>query len=97
MVRALLCQAAVFHAPTDLIIMVCTRRPDHPYWSWVKWLPHAQHPSEVDYAGPIRLIDPSLQACIQIAVEQRVHEIPHLVFRLATEPRRHVCRGVNLD
>ncbi|HWM58063.1 MAG TPA: type VII secretion protein EccCa [Pseudonocardia sp.] len=63
LVRALLCQAAVFHAPTDLIIMICTRRPDHPYWSWVKWLPHAQHPSEVDYAGPVRLIDPSLQAC----------------------------------
>ena len=55
-------QAAVFHAPTELIIMVCTARPDHPNWAWVKWLPHAQHPTEVDFAGPVRLLDPSLQA-----------------------------------
>jgi S-DNA-T family DNA segregation ATPase FtsK/SpoIIIE len=61
LVRALLCQAAVFHAPSDLIIMICTDRPDAPEWSWVKWLPHAQHPSELDHAGPVRLLDPSLQ------------------------------------
>ena len=63
LVRALLCQAAVFHAPTDLIIMVCTAQPNHPEWAWVKWLPHARHPSEVDFAGPVRLVDPSLQTC----------------------------------
>ena len=62
LVRALLCQAAVFHAPTELIIMVCTARPNHPDWAWVKWLPHARHPTEVDFAGPVRLVDPSLQA-----------------------------------
>jgi DNA segregation ATPase FtsK/SpoIIIE, S-DNA-T family len=63
LVRSLLCQAAVFHAPTDLIITVCTAQPNHPDWAWVKWLPHARHPSEVDFAGPVRLVDPSLQAC----------------------------------
>ena len=62
LVRALLCQAAVFHAPADLIIMVCPARPEDPNWAWVKWLPHAQHPTEVDFAGPVRLVDPSLQA-----------------------------------
>jgi S-DNA-T family DNA segregation ATPase FtsK/SpoIIIE len=61
LVRALLCQAAVFHAPPDLIVMVATARPDHPDWAWVKWLPHARHPTELDYAGPVRLVDPSLQ------------------------------------
>ena len=61
LVRALLAQAAVFHAPTEMIIMVCTGRPADPDWSWVKWLPHAQHPTEVDFAGPVRLLDPSLQ------------------------------------
>ena len=61
LVRALLCQAAVFHAPSDLIVVVATARPDHPDWAWVKWLPHARHPTELDYAGPVRLIDPSLQ------------------------------------
>jgi S-DNA-T family DNA segregation ATPase FtsK/SpoIIIE len=62
MVRALLCQTAVFHSPQDLIVMVCTDRPEHPDWAWVKWLPHAQHPTELDYAGPLRLVDRSLQA-----------------------------------
>jgi len=61
LVRALLCQAAVFHAPSDLVVLVCTAHPDHPDWAWVKWLPHARHPSELDYAGPVRLVDPSLQ------------------------------------
>jgi S-DNA-T family DNA segregation ATPase FtsK/SpoIIIE len=61
MVRALLCQAAAFHAPADLVIMVCTSDPDGPAWSRVKWLPHAHHPVELDHAGPVRLIDPALQ------------------------------------
>ena len=62
LVRALICQAAMYHAPSDLIVMICTARPDAPEWSWAKWLPHAQHPDELDHAGPVRLIDPSLQA-----------------------------------
>jgi S-DNA-T family DNA segregation ATPase FtsK/SpoIIIE len=62
LVRALLCQVATFHAPTDLMVVVCTDNPDHPDWAWVKWLPHAQHPTDLDHAGPVRLIDPSLQA-----------------------------------
>lgn len=61
LVRSLICQAATFHAPSDLIVVVCTRDPDDPAWSWVKWLPHAQHPVELDHAGPVRLIDPALQ------------------------------------
>ena len=61
LVRALLCQAAAFHAPSDLIVVVATARPDHPDWAWIKWLPHARHPSEVDYAGPVRMVAPSLQ------------------------------------
>ena len=41
--------------------MVSTAQPNHPEWAWVKWLPHARHPTEVDFAGPVRLVDPSLQ------------------------------------
>jgi len=62
LVRALLCQAVTFHAPSDLVVMICTDRPDAPEWSWAKWVPHAQHREQLDYAGPVRLIDPSLQA-----------------------------------
>jgi S-DNA-T family DNA segregation ATPase FtsK/SpoIIIE len=60
--RALLIQAATFHAPDDLRIAICTRDPDAPDWSWAKWLPHAQLPDENDNVGPMRLITPSLAA-----------------------------------
>ncbi len=58
--RSIVIQAATFHAPTDLQILLCTRAPDGPAWGWAKWLPHAQHPTEVDHAGPVRMISPSL-------------------------------------
>ncbi len=56
MVRSLLCQAATFHAPEDLRIVVVTDDGSRPQWEWAKWLPHALHPTETDGAGPIRLI-----------------------------------------
>ncbi|MFB9239661.1 type VII secretion protein EccCa [Plantactinospora siamensis] len=60
--RALVAQAVTWHAPTDLRVAVCTADATASAWSWVKWLPHAQHPTEVDHAGPVRLIHPSLSA-----------------------------------
>lgn len=58
--RSILAQAATFHAPTDLQILLCTPAPDGPAWGWAKWLPHSQHPTEVDHAGPVRMIGRSL-------------------------------------
>ncbi|NUR29039.1 MAG: type VII secretion protein EccCa [Catenulispora sp.] len=54
--RALLGQLATFHAPADLRIAVCTSRIRAADWSWVKWLPHTQHPTLVDGAGPVRMV-----------------------------------------
>jgi S-DNA-T family DNA segregation ATPase FtsK/SpoIIIE len=36
--RAVVCQAAAFHAPEDLRIVPCA----DDGWDWAKWLPHAQ-------------------------------------------------------
>ncbi|MEE1926735.1 type VII secretion protein EccCa [Streptomyces sp. TRM 70351] len=58
--RAVLAQAVTFHAPRDLRVLVCTRDVDGPDWAWVKWLPHAHHPEEVDHAGPVRMVHRSL-------------------------------------
>ncbi|MEJ2869026.1 type VII secretion protein EccCa [Actinomycetospora sp. OC33-EN08] len=48
--RAVLAQLAALHAPDDVRLAVCC--PDGPdaaaaraAWDWVKWLPHARHPS----------------------------------------------------
>ncbi|GAA3283517.1 type VII secretion protein EccCa [Dactylosporangium vinaceum] len=60
--RALVAQAVTWHAPGDLRVAVCTGDPEASGWAWVKWLPHAQHRTEVDHAGPVRLVSPSMTA-----------------------------------
>ncbi len=54
--RAVICQMAVFHAPDDLLVAICTGPDRRGAWEWVKWLPHAQHPSRGDALGPVRLV-----------------------------------------
>ncbi|MFC0544986.1 type VII secretion protein EccCa [Kutzneria chonburiensis] len=61
-VRSLVAHVATFHPPQDLRILICTSDQDGPAWGWAKWLPHCHHPDEVDYAGPLRMINPSLVA-----------------------------------
>jgi S-DNA-T family DNA segregation ATPase FtsK/SpoIIIE len=58
-VRAMLCQLAVFHTPEELRVGVCTSGSAQERWEWVKWLPHALHQSEHDAAGPVRLVSDS--------------------------------------
>ncbi|MFC7432197.1 MULTISPECIES: type VII secretion protein EccCa [unclassified Agrococcus] len=55
MVRALVAQAVTAHAPDELRIAICTTPERAADWDWVKWLPHAQHPSSQDGAGSARL------------------------------------------
>ncbi len=59
--RALLAQLAAFHAPDELQIAVSATAARREAWSWVKWLPHAQHPADTDAAGPVRLVGESLE------------------------------------
>jgi S-DNA-T family DNA segregation ATPase FtsK/SpoIIIE len=54
--RALLAQAAVFHAPDDLRVALCVSPDRLREWEWLKWLPHALHPTLVDGAGPLRMV-----------------------------------------
>ncbi len=56
LLAAMICHLAVFHPPELLQIRVLTENPEDPEWSWMKWLPHVQHPTETDGAGPIRMI-----------------------------------------
>ncbi len=56
LVRAMLAQLAVFHAPEDLLIAVCAGPHRRERWEWTKWLPHAMHPSRTDAVGPVRLV-----------------------------------------
>lgn len=56
LMRAMICHLAVFHPPDVLQIRVLIDRPDDPDWAWLKWLPHVQHPSDTDAAGPMRMV-----------------------------------------
>ncbi|MUL82860.1 MULTISPECIES: type VII secretion protein EccCa [unclassified Mycolicibacterium] len=56
LLTAMICHLAVFHPPDLLQIRVLTDNPEDPNWSWLKWLPHAQHQTDTDAAGPTRLV-----------------------------------------
>jgi S-DNA-T family DNA segregation ATPase FtsK/SpoIIIE len=60
MIRSLLAQLVAFHAPDEVQLAVCANATTAPLWTWVKWLPHAQHPTDRDAAGPIRLFGEGL-------------------------------------
>ncbi|HEY0693056.1 MAG TPA: type VII secretion protein EccCa, partial [Kribbella sp.] len=62
MVRALLAQLATSQAPDDLRVAVCAGQAEHADWEWVKWLPHATHPSRTDAVGPLRLVASGITA-----------------------------------
>jgi S-DNA-T family DNA segregation ATPase FtsK/SpoIIIE len=59
MLRAILCQLAVLHPPEQVLIVAAVDEENRGHWDWLKWLPHNQHPVDVDDAGPVRMIYPS--------------------------------------
>ncbi len=60
LLRAMICQLAVLHAPDQLLVVavICERNREH--WDWLKWLPHNQHPSAADAVGSARLVYQSM-------------------------------------
>ncbi|QGN46448.1 type VII secretion protein EccCa [Micromonospora sp. WMMD558] len=68
--RAMLTQLAVFHAPDELLVAVCAAPERRPAWEWVKWLPHAHHPTRTDALGPVRLVTSSA-----VELEGRLDEV----------------------
>ncbi|MBQ6641496.1 MAG: type VII secretion protein EccCa [Saccharopolyspora sp.] len=68
--RAMLTQLATFHTPDDVIIAVASSGRSRSEWDWVKWLPHAQHPTETDGIGPMRLMAGSLRAIEEMLGEE---------------------------
>lgn len=54
--RAWLAQAATWHDPSVLGIAVASPDVDGDAWSWLKWLPHVDIPSQADGVGPARYL-----------------------------------------
>ncbi|KOG88956.1 secretion protein EccC, partial [Streptomyces varsoviensis] len=70
MVRAVLGQLSVLHAPQDLRIVVVAEPERRAAWEWTKWLPHAQHPLDTDGAGAVRLVTDSVAGLEQLLGEE---------------------------
>ncbi|RSS83756.1 type VII secretion protein EccCa [Streptomyces sp. WAC06614] len=70
MVRAVLAQLAVFHAPDELRIAVVAPGDRRADWEWIKWLPHALHPTDTDGAGAVRLIADTMSEVEQLIGEE---------------------------
>ena len=58
--RALVCSAAAFHSPDQLLVAVLGTDETLARWEWLKWLPHGQSPVESDAVGPSRMVTTSL-------------------------------------
>ena len=61
LVRSMVLELCTFHGPDHVQVAVVTANPDGENWSWVKWLPHAQHAVVRDGMGPMRLLFPTLE------------------------------------
>jgi S-DNA-T family DNA segregation ATPase FtsK/SpoIIIE len=61
LVRSMVLQLCAFHGPDHVQVAVVAANPDGDNWSWVKWLPHAQHPGARDGMGSLRLLFPTLE------------------------------------
>ncbi|MGL5910239.1 MAG: FtsK/SpoIIIE domain-containing protein, partial [Phycicoccus sp.] len=74
--RSVVLQAALQHAPDDLVVAALVSREARSEWEWLKWLPHALSPREKDAVGPVRLVGES------------VHDLlPLLPLELVERPR----------
>ncbi|MDI2132481.1 type VII secretion protein EccCa [Yinghuangia seranimata] len=54
--RAMLGQLTVLHSPDDIVVAAAIHPSHADRWDWIKWLPHLQHTSESDGAGPVRMV-----------------------------------------
>ncbi len=76
LLRAMICQLAVLHAPDDVAIVGAISDRNRVHWNWLKWLPHNQHPCAADAVGPARMVYSTLaEAQCGLAGAGRTHAV----------------------
>jgi DNA segregation ATPase FtsK/SpoIIIE, S-DNA-T family len=75
MVRAMLCQLAVWHGPDQVGIAVVVGPSERATWDWLKWLPHHRHSRETDAVGPTRLVYDSLGPAVVASIVGQRHAV----------------------
>ncbi|KAA8881911.1 type VII secretion protein EccCa [Nocardia colli] len=56
LVRAMIAEVVVLHGPDQVAVAAVLSDPDSPEWSWLKWIPHTQHPIDTDAIGSSRMV-----------------------------------------
>ena len=59
LLRAMICQLAVRHAPDQLLVIGAISDRNRADWDWLKWLPHNRHPRATDALGSARMVYPT--------------------------------------
>jgi DNA segregation ATPase FtsK/SpoIIIE, S-DNA-T family len=65
LLRAMVCQLAVLHSPSLVLVAAVVNERNQAHWDWLKWLPHNQHPLANDALGSARMVYPSVVAAQQ--------------------------------
>lgn len=77
LLRAMICQLTVLHAPDRLLIVGVISDRNRVHWDWLKWLPHNRHPRLTDAVGATRMVYPSLAEAERALAELA---LPHAVI-----------------
>ena len=64
---SMVAQVVAWHAPSEVRLMVVASPENAERWNWVKWLPHAQHPTRTDGVGPVRFFARSALELTQVS------------------------------
>ena len=74
--RSVLVQLVALHSPEDVRVAVLASADRVGDWEWVKWLPHAGHPTERDAAGPLRVATDSYADLEELLGDEELRERP---------------------
>lgn len=88
LLRAMICQLAVLHAPDQVLIVGVLGDRNRTHWDWLKWLPHNQHPSAADAVGAARMVYPSPAEAQRALAGVRW---PHVVMIVDLDERAEVA------
>ncbi|WP_454561251.1 type VII secretion protein EccCa [Mycobacterium haemophilum] len=90
LLRAMICQLAVLHAPDQVLIVGVTGDRNRAHWDWLKWLPHNQHPGAADALGAARMVYSSLAEAQRALTGMRW---PHIVVIVDLDQHADVAAG----
>jgi S-DNA-T family DNA segregation ATPase FtsK/SpoIIIE len=73
--RAIVAQVVAWHAPSEVRVALALSSESAALWTWVKWLPHVEHPRARDAEGPARLFSTDAEELTALlGAELRVRE-----------------------